>query len=274
MSSSLADVRLLQIAYGDAEPVLQRVARVTDLVRQQRGADVVVLPELWAPGGFAYPAWQDAAEGLDGSTVRALSAAARAAGVLLHAGSISEAISRSIAGRSSSSSRPKECSTLIFAAPATGSQVLCTSCRYRTGTPAEFRRVDVRTNTSSDARDDSAGTQPVKRQAPSLGDSARGADSSTADQGERQPPSPGTGLSCGTRVRASAAKAKAKAVELLGPSTSTASRTVMARSLAPARPTRCGRQACRSSRSGTSLVSAALSDVVSWRTRAMLETCG
>jgi hypothetical protein len=77
---------------------------------------------------------------------------------------------------------------------------LCTSCRYRTGTPAEFRRVDVRTNTSSDARDHPAGSQPVQQETPSLGDPAFRPGCSAPDQAKRPPPSPGMALSCGTRA--------------------------------------------------------------------------
>ena len=32
--------------------------RVAALVRAQPGADLVVLPELWPQGGFAYDAWE------------------------------------------------------------------------------------------------------------------------------------------------------------------------------------------------------------------------
>jgi predicted amidohydrolase len=49
-----------------------------------------VLPELWAPGGFSYREWADRAQPVDGSIGSAMSAAARDAGVLLHAGSIIE----------------------------------------------------------------------------------------------------------------------------------------------------------------------------------------
>lgn len=93
MSSRLpasADVRLLQVAYGDAEPLTERVERVAELVREQRGADLVVLPELWAHGGFAYPSWREEAEALTGPTVTALREAARDAGVVLHGGSVIE----------------------------------------------------------------------------------------------------------------------------------------------------------------------------------------
>jgi predicted amidohydrolase len=83
-------VHVLQVAYGDDEPTADRVARVADLVRAQRGADLVVLPELWAAGGFSYRGWSERAEGLDGPTVTAVAAAARDIGAVVHAGSIVE----------------------------------------------------------------------------------------------------------------------------------------------------------------------------------------
>lgn len=83
-------VALVQLAYGDDEPVRDRVARAADLVRAQAGHDLVVLPELWAPEGFAYQRWAERGEPIDGPTATAMSAAARDAGVALHAGSIIE----------------------------------------------------------------------------------------------------------------------------------------------------------------------------------------
>ena len=83
-------VAVIQVGYGDAEPVQERVERVASLVREQAGHDLVVLPELWAPGGFAYREWDARAEPVDGPTAQAMSAAARDAGVMLHAGSIVE----------------------------------------------------------------------------------------------------------------------------------------------------------------------------------------
>lgn len=85
-------VHVVQVAYGDDEPAAARVARVADLVRAQRGADLVVLPELWAPGGFAYRGWAGLAETLDGPTVTAVAAAAREIGAVVHAGSIVETV--------------------------------------------------------------------------------------------------------------------------------------------------------------------------------------
>jgi predicted amidohydrolase len=83
-------IHVLQIAYTDDEPVPDRVARVTSLVRAQTGADLVVLPELWAAGGFSYDRWAERAEGIDGPVVQALAGAARDLGAVVHAGSIIE----------------------------------------------------------------------------------------------------------------------------------------------------------------------------------------
>ncbi len=83
-------VAVVQVGYGDDETVADRVARVAGLVRAQAGHDLVVLPELWAPGGFAYRGWDEHAESVDGPTAQAMAGAARDAGVLLHAGSIIE----------------------------------------------------------------------------------------------------------------------------------------------------------------------------------------
>lgn len=83
-------VHVVQVAYGDDEPVGERVERVAGLVAEQTTADLVVLPELWAPGGFAYRTWSERAEPVDGPTVRALAASARAIGAPVHVGSIVE----------------------------------------------------------------------------------------------------------------------------------------------------------------------------------------
>ncbi len=67
-----------------------RVERVAAMVRAQAGHDLVVLPELWAHGGFSYREWDERAEPTTGPTAQAMAAAARDAGVMLHAGSIVE----------------------------------------------------------------------------------------------------------------------------------------------------------------------------------------
>lgn len=81
---------VLQISYADAESVQQRRERVTGLVRQQQGAHLVVLPELWAPGGFSYRQWGGRAEAIDGPTMTAVAAAAADIEAYVHAGSILE----------------------------------------------------------------------------------------------------------------------------------------------------------------------------------------
>ncbi|WP_139000236.1 carbon-nitrogen family hydrolase [Rhodococcus zopfii] len=88
--SNRLDVRVLQVAYGDLEDTEARVARVAALVKEQKGADLIVLPELWPHGGFAFDQWPELAEELDGPTVQAMSAAARSVGATLHMGSIIE----------------------------------------------------------------------------------------------------------------------------------------------------------------------------------------
>jgi predicted amidohydrolase len=83
-------VSVVQLSYGDEEPMDERVDRVAGIVREQADVDLVVLPELWAPGGFSYRDWPERAQPVDGAIGRAMSEAARDAGVVLHAGSIVE----------------------------------------------------------------------------------------------------------------------------------------------------------------------------------------
>ncbi|MCF3129152.1 carbon-nitrogen family hydrolase [Streptomyces olivochromogenes] len=81
---------LIQIAVDEGESVESRRARVAGLVRDQAGADLVVLPELWTTGAFAYEEFGREAEPLEGPTHEAMAKAASDAGVWLHAGSIPE----------------------------------------------------------------------------------------------------------------------------------------------------------------------------------------
>ncbi|MGW0706619.1 carbon-nitrogen family hydrolase [Streptomyces sp. NPDC002643] len=81
---------LIQIGVDEDESVESRRRRVASLVREQAGADLVVLPELWTTGAFSYEAFAEEAEPLDGPTYEAMAKAASDAGVWLHAGSIPE----------------------------------------------------------------------------------------------------------------------------------------------------------------------------------------
>ncbi|MEV5600088.1 carbon-nitrogen family hydrolase [Streptomyces sp. NPDC052299] len=81
---------LIQIAVDPDEPVGSRRERAASLVASQRGADLVVLPELWPVGAFAYTAFEAEAEPLTGPTHEVMAKAAAEAGVWLHAGSFVE----------------------------------------------------------------------------------------------------------------------------------------------------------------------------------------
>ncbi|MGP4084125.1 carbon-nitrogen family hydrolase [Streptomyces sp. KR55] len=81
---------LIQITVDEGESVDSRRRRAASLVREQAGADLVVLPELWTTGAFAYEEFAREAEPLEGPTHEAMAKAASDAGVWLHAGSIPE----------------------------------------------------------------------------------------------------------------------------------------------------------------------------------------
>ncbi|ARZ69146.1 nitrilase/cyanide hydratase and apolipoprotein N-acyltransferase [Streptomyces albireticuli] len=81
---------MIQLAVDPAEPADARRARAAHLVREQHAGDLVVLPELWHIGAFAYESFTRDAETVAGPTARAMAEAACDAGVWLHAGSIAE----------------------------------------------------------------------------------------------------------------------------------------------------------------------------------------
>jgi predicted amidohydrolase len=82
-------VALIQTEIDGSLPMAERVAGVAAQVAAA-DADLVLLPELWATGYFAFEDYAATAESLDGPVVRALGAAAARAGVRLHAGSVVE----------------------------------------------------------------------------------------------------------------------------------------------------------------------------------------
>lgn len=81
---------LIQIAVEPDESVEARRERAASLVVAERGADLVVLPELWPVGAFAYTVFEQEAEPLRGPTHDVMARAAAEAGVWLHAGSFVE----------------------------------------------------------------------------------------------------------------------------------------------------------------------------------------
>jgi predicted amidohydrolase len=83
-------VCLVQLDVSLRTPMPQRLAHATELIGRCAGADLVVLPELWAHGAWAFDHWAELAEPLHGPTLEALSAAAKSAGARLHGGTILE----------------------------------------------------------------------------------------------------------------------------------------------------------------------------------------
>ncbi|KAB1988889.1 nitrilase-related carbon-nitrogen hydrolase [Streptomyces triticiradicis] len=81
---------LIQLSVDSSDSADERRRRAASLVRGRAGDDLVVLPELWTAGAWAYDRWEHDAEKVDGPTAAAMSAAAREAGVWLHAGSVVE----------------------------------------------------------------------------------------------------------------------------------------------------------------------------------------
>ncbi len=83
-------VALLQLRIDDGEPASARVDRVVALVKAQAGADLVVLPELWVPGAFAYRGYKASATELPGPVLGEIFLAAREIGAHVLAGTVIE----------------------------------------------------------------------------------------------------------------------------------------------------------------------------------------
>jgi predicted amidohydrolase len=81
---------MLQLRIDDSDPASDRIARVLSLVKQQAGADLVVLPELWVPGAFGYHGYQASATTLPGAVITSLAAVARDIGAHILAGTVIE----------------------------------------------------------------------------------------------------------------------------------------------------------------------------------------
>jgi predicted amidohydrolase len=81
---------IVQLRVDDAENAADRVTRVAGIVRAQTGVDLVVLPELWVPGAFAYSSFEASASTLPGPAVSAIAAAAREIGSYVLAGTFIE----------------------------------------------------------------------------------------------------------------------------------------------------------------------------------------
>jgi predicted amidohydrolase len=83
-------IAAVQLRVDDAEPVSARIPRVAALVRAQAGADLVVLPELWVPGAFAYSGFETSATELAQGAVAEIAAAGKEIGAFVAAGTYIE----------------------------------------------------------------------------------------------------------------------------------------------------------------------------------------
>ncbi|MPY81105.1 MAG: carbon-nitrogen family hydrolase [Actinophytocola sp.] len=83
-------IALVQVASPQEESPSQRRSRVGRMVSSARGADLVVLPELWVAGYFAFDRYGELAERLDGPTVAAGRLWARELDAHVHLGSVIE----------------------------------------------------------------------------------------------------------------------------------------------------------------------------------------
>ncbi|QOR69363.1 carbon-nitrogen family hydrolase [Ruania alkalisoli] len=87
---STTRIGLVQIASPDEESPETRRERVHDMIADLPDCDLIVLPELWAPGYFAFDHYRDRAELLDGPTITGLAEIARQRETYVHAGSVIE----------------------------------------------------------------------------------------------------------------------------------------------------------------------------------------
>lgn len=81
-------LHLVQLRMNPNEGVEQRVERVSGLLAQQSGADLIVLPELWLQGAFDMERFDATAQSLEGAAVKMVCDQASRLGVWIHGGSI------------------------------------------------------------------------------------------------------------------------------------------------------------------------------------------
>jgi predicted amidohydrolase len=82
-------VTSIQVESADQSAAEAR-ERVLGLIERARGSDLILLPELWPCGYFAFSRYAEASEPVDGPTIQALAAKAREIGAALFTGSFVE----------------------------------------------------------------------------------------------------------------------------------------------------------------------------------------
>jgi predicted amidohydrolase len=81
---------LVQVASPDDESMAARVERVGRIVAGLDDPELIVLPELWAPGYFAFDSYDELAQPLDGPFIAEMKRWARESGAHLQIGSFLE----------------------------------------------------------------------------------------------------------------------------------------------------------------------------------------
>ena len=87
--SKILKVAVIQMAIGD-EPKEYRFQRIATLLDQTRGSNLILLPELWNVGYFAFDRYQKDSEPITGPTVQLIQAKARELGAHIMGGSFIE----------------------------------------------------------------------------------------------------------------------------------------------------------------------------------------
>ncbi|WP_419880461.1 carbon-nitrogen family hydrolase [Peribacillus sp. B-H-3] len=80
----------VQVEIKDNESKEERIQRVSGILDGLEGQDLILLPEIWATGYFAFDSYRKEAETLDGPFVQHFSEKAKQLGAYIHAGSFVE----------------------------------------------------------------------------------------------------------------------------------------------------------------------------------------
>lgn len=80
----------VQLGISDEETKEARITRAFELVRDCKGADLIVLPETWATGYFSFDRYAEEAEPMDGKLPKLAAQVARETHAYLHLGSFIE----------------------------------------------------------------------------------------------------------------------------------------------------------------------------------------
>lgn len=83
-------VGVVQLGIDDKESKQEKLARVGDIIDRLCDMDLIVLPELWNLGFFAFDDYQSRSEDLQGETMSFLSAKAAEIGSYIFTGSFVE----------------------------------------------------------------------------------------------------------------------------------------------------------------------------------------